>query len=207
MPVFPGVLMCKLIHLRTQVRTVSVRICAYSYATSSSETDSCVQTGTSVDCVYMTEICRGTESCSRPQDCELQLTLRRIRKDTQRKSSSGYFYHSVIKTIVWKSFRVISEVKWSEVAQSCLTLSDPMDCSLPGSPVPGILQARTLEWVDISFFNAWKWKVKVKSLSRVQLLATPWTAAYQAPQSMEFPRQEYWSGCHSLLQGIFLTQG
>ena len=108
MPVFPGVLMCKLIHLRTQVRTVSVRICVYSYATSSSETDSCVQTGTSVDCVYMTEICRGTESCSRPQDCELQLTVRRIRKDTQRKSSSGYFYHSVIKTIVWKSFMVIS---------------------------------------------------------------------------------------------------
>ena len=64
MPIFPGVLMCKLIHLRTQVRTVSVRICVYSYATSSSETDSCVQTGTSLDCVYMTEICRGTESCS-----------------------------------------------------------------------------------------------------------------------------------------------
>ena len=81
MPVFPGVLMCKLIHLRTQVRTVSVRICAYSYATSSSETDSCVQTGTSVDCVYMTEICRGTESCSWPQDCELQSTVRRIRED------------------------------------------------------------------------------------------------------------------------------
>ena len=108
MPVFPGVLMCKLIHLRTQVRTVSVRICVFSYATSSTETDSCVQTGTSVDYVYMTEICRGTESCSRPQDCELQSTVRRIRKDTQRKSSSGYFYHSVIKTIVWKSFMVIS---------------------------------------------------------------------------------------------------
>ena len=85
MPVFPGVLMGKLIHLRTQVRTVSVRICVYSYATSSSETDSCVQTGTSVDCVYMTEICRGTESCSRPQDCELQLTVRRIRKDNSKK--------------------------------------------------------------------------------------------------------------------------
>ena len=199
MPVFPGVLMCKLIHLRTQVRTVSVRICVYSYATSSSETDSCVQTGTSVDCVYMTEICRGTESCSRPQDCELQLTLRRIRKDTQRKSSSGYFYHSVIKTIVWKSFRVISEVKWSEVkwsevAQSCPTLSDPRDSSPPGSPVPGILQARTLEWAAISFSNAWKWKVKVKSLRCVWLLVTPWTAAYQAPPPMGFSRQAYWSG-------------
>ena len=64
----------------------------------------------------------------------------------------------------------------------------------PGSPIPGILQARTLEWVAISFSNAWKWKVKGKSLSRVQLFATPWTAAYQAPPSMGFSRQEYWSG-------------
>ena len=78
--------------------------------------------------------------------------------------------------------------------QSCLTLCDPIDGSLPGSPVPGILQVRTLEWVAISFSNAWKWKVKVKSLSRVWLLATPWTAAYQAPPSMGFSRQEYWSG-------------
>ena len=69
-----------------------------------------------------------------------------------------------------------------------------MDCSLPGSSIHGILQARTLEWVAISFSNAWKWKVKVKSLSRVQLLATPWTAAYQAPPSMGFSRQQYWSG-------------
>ena len=69
-----------------------------------------------------------------------------------------------------------------------------MDCSPPGSPIPGILQARILEWVAISFCNAWKWKVKVKSLSRVWLLATPWTAAYQAPLSMGFTRQEYWSG-------------
>ena len=65
--------------------------------------------------------------------------------------------------------------------------------SPPGSPIPGILQARTLEWVAISFSNAWEWKVKVKSLSRVQLLVTPWTAAYQAPLSMGFSRQEYWS--------------
>ena len=78
--------------------------------------------------------------------------------------------------------------------QSCLTLCDPIDGSPPGSTVPGILQARTLEWVAISFSNAWKWKVKLKSLSRVQLLATPWTAAYQAPPSMGFSRQEYWSG-------------
>ena len=78
--------------------------------------------------------------------------------------------------------------------QSCPTLCDPIDGSPPGSPLPGILQARTLEWVAISFSNAWKWKVKVKSLSRVWLLATPWTAAHQAPPSMGFSRQEYWSG-------------
>ena len=78
--------------------------------------------------------------------------------------------------------------------QSCPTLCDPIDGSPPGSPFPGILQARTLERVAISFSNAWKWKVKVKSLSRVQLLETPWTAAYQAPPSMGFSRQEYWSG-------------
>ena len=74
------------------------------------------------------------------------------------------------------------------------TLCDPIDGSPPGSPVPGFLQARTLEWVAISFSNAWKWKVKVKSLSRVRLLVTPGTVAYQAPLSMGFARQEYWSG-------------
>ena len=77
--------------------------------------------------------------------------------------------------------------------QSCPTLCDPRDGSPPGSPVPGILQTRTLEWVAISF-NSWKWKVKVKLLNRVRLLATPWAAAYQAPPSMGFSRQEYWSG-------------
>ena len=78
--------------------------------------------------------------------------------------------------------------------QSYPTLCDPMDGTPPGSPVPGILQARTLEWGAISFSNALKWKVKVKSLSRVRLLATPWTAALQASLSMGFSRQEYWSG-------------
>ena len=78
--------------------------------------------------------------------------------------------------------------------QSCPTLCDPIDGSPSGCPVPGILQARTLEWVAISFSNAWKSKVKVKLLSRAWLLATPWIAAYQAPLSMEFSRQEYWSG-------------
>ena len=77
--------------------------------------------------------------------------------------------------------------------QSCPTLCDPIDSSLPGSPVPGILQARTVEWVAISFSKAWKWKVKVKSLSHVRLLTTPWAAAPQAPPSRGFSRQEYWS--------------
>ena len=81
--------------------------------------------------------------------------------------------------------------------QSCPTLCDPRDGSPPGSPIPGILQARTLEWVAISFSNAWKGKVKVKSLSRVRLFLTPRTTAYQAPPSMGFSRQEYWSGVPS----------
>ena len=81
--------------------------------------------------------------------------------------------------------------------QSCPTLCDPIDGSPTGSPVPGILQARTLEWVAISFSNEWKWKVKVKSLSPVRLFATSWTEAYQAPPSMGFSRQKYWSGVPS----------
>ena len=78
--------------------------------------------------------------------------------------------------------------------QLCPTLCDPIDGSPPGSPVPGILQARTLEWVAISFSNAWKWQVKVKLLSHVWPLATPWTAAYQTPPTMGVSRQEHWSG-------------
>ena len=82
----------------------------------------------------------------------------------------------------------------AKLLQSCPTLCDPIDGSPPDSPISGILQARTLEWVTISFSNAWKWKVEVKSRSRVRLFATPWTAAYQAPLSMGFSKQEYWSG-------------
>ena len=82
----------------------------------------------------------------------------------------------------------------AKLLQSCLTLCDPIDSSPPGFAIPGILQARTLEWVAISFSNASKWKVKVKLLSRVRLFATPWTVAHQAPLSMGFSRQEYWSG-------------
>ena len=89
--------------------------------------------------------------------------------------------------------------------QSCLTLCDPIDGSLPGSPIPGILQARTLEWVAISFSHAWKWKVKVESLSRVRLFSTSWTAAYQAPLPMGFSRQEHWSGVPLPFQHIHTT--
>ena len=85
---------------------------------------------------------------------------------------------------------VLSAYATAKSLQSCLTLCDPIDSSL----VPGILQARTLEWVAISFSNACKWKVKVKLLSQVRPSATPWTTAFQAPLSMRFSRQEYWSG-------------
>ena len=88
----------------------------------------------------------------------------------------------------------ISRYATAKSLQPCPTLCDPIDSSPPGSPIPGILQARTLEWVAIFFSNAWKWKVKVKLLSRVRLLATPWTAAHQAPPPMGFSRQEHWSG-------------
>ena len=94
----------------------------------------------------------------------------------------------------WETVSLSAAAAAAKSLQSCPTLSNPTDGSPSGSPVPEILQARTLEWVAISFSNAWKWKVKVKSLSRVRLLATPWIAAYQAPPSMGFSRQEYWSG-------------
>ena len=108
------------------------------------------------------------------------------------------------RTLEWVAISFCNAWKWevkvstaataAKSLQSSPTLCDPIEGSQPGSPVPGILQARTLEWVAISFSNAWKRKVKVKSLSRVWLLATPWTATYQAPPSMGFSRQEYWSG-------------
>ena len=102
----------------------------------------------------------------------------------------------------WSLWEVIAAAK---SLQLCPTLCDPIDGSPPGSPVPGILQARTLEWVAISFSNAWKQKVKVKSRSRFRLFKTPWTAAHQAPPSMGFSRQEYWSGVPLWLGGDWLT--
>ena len=92
---------------------------------------------------------------------------------------------------------IVVAVVAAKSLQSCPILCDPIDGSPPGSSIPGILQAGTLEWVAISFSNAWKWKVKVKLLSRVWLFMTPWTAAYQAPPPMGFSRQEYWSGVNN----------
>ena len=108
---------------------------------------------------------------------------------TDTELSSMHLSHSIC--VGYPPFPTAAAAK---SLQSCPTLRDPIDGSPPGSPVPGILQARTLEWVAISFSNACKWKVKVKSLSRVRLLVTPWTAARQAPPSMGFSRQEYWNG-------------
>ena len=129
------------------------------------------------------------------------------RKMIRNSLPSGKQFNQVVE---WKRWQRSGQVKAvcieqfgaaaaaaSKSLQSCRTLCDPIDGSPPGSPVPGILLARTLEWVAISFSNAWRWKVKVKSLSRVRLFATPQTAAHQAPLSMGFSRQEYWSGMPS----------
>ena len=88
--------------------------------------------------------------------------------------------------------------------QSCPTVCDPIDGSPPGSPVPGILQARTLEWVSISFSNAWKWKNKVKSLSHVRLLATSWTQPSRPLHPWDFPGKSTGVGCHCLLRNLLL---
>ena len=106
---------------------------------------------------------------------------------------SKYFCIQKKKRVSFGNWLVI-EAAAAKLLQLCPTLCNPIDSNPPGSPVPRILQARTLEWVAISFSNAWKWKVKVKSLSRVRLFVTPWTAAYQPPPSMGFSRQENWSG-------------
>ena len=115
-----------------------------------------------------------------------------------------FFYFGCTRSPLWCGGSFTAVCDFSLVAvhaaaaakswQSCPTLCYPVDSSPPGSPIPGILQARTLELVAISFSNEWKWKVKVKSLSRVWLVVTPWTVAYQDPPSMGFSRQEYWSG-------------
>ena len=96
--------------------------------------------------------------------------------------------------ILYRCSYVAAAAAAAKSLQLCPTLYDPIDASPPGPSVPEILQARTLEWVAISFSNAWKWKVKVKLVSHVQLFETLGTVAYQAPPPMGFSRQEYWSG-------------
>ena len=117
-------------------------------------------------------------------------SLRAVALGKTINSLSVFCLVSFINLVPW----IAAAAAATKLLQSCPTLCDPIDGSPPGSPVPGTLQARTLEWVAISFSNAWKWKVKVKSLSHVWLFVTPWTVAYQAPLSMGFSRQEYWSG-------------
>ena len=114
-----------------------------------------------------------------------------------------WFLYTYVSTDVGSSKKQESSRKTpaapaAKSLQSCPTLCNPIDTSPPGYAVPGILQARTLEWVAISFSNAWKWKAKMKLFSGVRLFVTPWTAAYQAPLSMGVSRQEYWSGVPSM---------
>ena len=148
----------------------------------------------------------------------ISLTLRKQNTTCQGKTLTGGFYSIDSTSRLLKKLYTGSIYKWvSQVVlavknlpadtaaaaaakslQSCPTLCDPIDGSPPGSVIAGILQARTLEWVAISFSNAWKWKVKVKLLSRVRLFMTSWTA-YQAPPSMDFPGKSTRVGCHCLL--------
>ena len=147
--------------------------------------------------------------CNSPDSSVHGISQARILEWVAMPSSKGYscprdqthiscigrqiLYHWV----TWEASSTTAAAAATKSLQLCPTLCDPIDGGPPGSPVPGILQARTLEWVTISFSNAWKWKVKVKSLSSVRLFVTSRTAAYQAPPSMGFSMQEYWSGVPS----------
>ena len=122
-----------------------------------------------------------------------QTRLKWLNNKTASYSNSVCIKETFIPLLHWSVIGYAAAAA-AKSLQSCPTLCDPIDGSPPGSPVPGILQAGTLEWVAISFSNAWKWKVKGKSFSRVQLLAIPWTVAHQAPSSVGFSRQGYWSG-------------
>ena len=136
--------------------------------------------------------------------CSTQSQQKSLRERERAKtfpSTDDYYENSFLRNWQLKGRKDIFDLSYRNAAaaaakslQSCLTLCNPIDRSPPGSPISGILQARTLQWVAISFSNAWKWKVKVKSLSRVWLFATPWATAFQASPSMGFSRQEYWRG-------------
>ena len=128
----------------------------------------------------------------------INLTQKYWKESVNNKIESGPFRkNAMVSSLLRDSSAVLNGVYAAAAAkslQSCPTLCDPIDGSPPGSPIPRIRQARTLEWVAISFPIAWKWKLKVKQFSCVLLFATPWTAAHQAPPSMGFSRQEFWSG-------------
>ena len=128
-----------------------------------------------------------TTEATKKQQLELDM-------EQQTGSKSGQEYVKAVYCRAAYLTYMQNAVAAAKSLQSCLTLCKPIDGNPPGSVIPGILQARTLEWVAISFSNAGKWKVKEKSLSRVWLFTTLWTTAYQAPPSMGFPRQEYWNG-------------
>ena len=120
-----------------------------------------------------------------------------------------FYVHDLDSTKTWRSWKrgfifilFTAAAAAAKSLQSCPTLCDPTDGSPPGSPTPGILQARTLEWIPISLSKAWKWKTKVKSLSRIRLLATPWTAGYKAPPPWDFPGKSTGVGCHCLLHFV-----
>ena len=147
---------------------------------------------------------------SEAQYCSGVLYVSRWFSQHSSSVKSKYKFCAWILGKAWSSLSPISTNAWgnstciikhckhaaaaAKLLQSRPTLCDPIDGSPSGSSAPGILKARTLEWVAISFSNAWKWKVNRKSLSRVRLLVTPWAAAHQAPPSMGVSRQEYWSG-------------
>ena len=139
--------------------------------------------------------------CSPPGSSVLGILQARILKWVAIPFSRGFSWcrdwtwvSCTGRQILYHQRRPLYHLLIAKSLQSCPILCDPIDGSPPGSPIPGILQARTLEWVATSFSNALKWKVKVKSLSCVWPSATPWTAAFQAPPSMGLSRQEYWSG-------------
>ena len=144
-------------------------------------------------CIHLANLCKYCFS----QSSLLFNTLLLIKSVFKNWISGEFFCQTKVGEFYFLNNANLAAAAAAKSLQSCPTRCDPIDGSPPGCPVPGILQVRTLEWVAISFSNSWKWKVKVKSLSCVQLLVTPWTAAHQAPPSMGFSRQEYWSGVPS----------
>ena len=163
----------------TEVNCVGICISVYTYTHTHP-----------VDCVSHKS--RNAEECQK-----LPRKLEKARHGFSPEEIQSQWHTDFELAELWE---IAAAAALAKLLQSCPTLCDPWDGSPPGSPVPGILQARTLEWVAISFSNAGKWKLKGKSLSRVRLLATPWTAAHQAPPSMGFCSRSTGVGCHCLLR-------